>query len=73
MGGSSYCRKEFLELPGRSHSVLGVSNRLIHISDRPRTPTAFVMLGSVEFSPRCTQMFKRTSHTGLVGPHRSDA
>jgi len=73
MGGWWYWRKEFLELPGRSHPVLGVTNRLIQISDRPRTPTAFVMLGSVEFSPRCTQMFKRTSHMGLVGPHRSNA
>jgi len=56
---------------GRSHPVLGVVDRLLHIPNRALPPATFIMLRPFQLGPSGSQMLKRTCHMGLLISRRS--
>jgi hypothetical protein len=57
-------------LPREGHSSFGIANCSIDVFERTHAPSAFVVFGALELSPRSTQVFQRCPHVRLIAPNR---
>lgn len=57
-------------LPRESHSSFGIANCSIDMFERTHAPSAFVVFGALELSPRSAQVLQSCPHVRLIGPNR---
>jgi hypothetical protein len=57
-------------LPREGHSSFGIGNCSIDVFERTHAPSAFVVFGALELSPRSTQVLQGCPHVRLIGPNR---
>jgi len=57
-------------LPREGYSSFGIGNCSIDVFERTHAPSAFVVLGALELSPRSTQVLQRCPHVRLIGLNR---
>jgi len=57
-------------LPREGHSSFSIGNCSIDVFERTQAPSAFVVFGALELSPRSTQVPQGCPHVRLIGPNQ---